>query len=346
MKLRKLLILVGAALAGTAVYKAVLAPPGQPGDPSASDVYSSLTGPGSLMQAFQTAKEGEESRLAVPKSGGGIGTVGNPHATASGSSSAVVRQVPNDDLPLIAAAAKGDKDGVTARLEQRVKVDSRDGSNRTALMYASWAGHNDICARLVAAGASIRAEDTEGFNALDYAAGRGLVDTVSLLLKHAHARDEGNHMEYARVMRAVYENDTDLLPPGSRLGSVNRFNPDGQAPLYIAAGNGSPRMIEALLKRGARVTLANRDRRTPLHWAAWNNQAQSIALLVDKGSDLSLPDSTGNTALMLAAQNNSADAAKALLSKGADKYRANKQGKTASMIAEDSGFPELAKLLK
>ena len=341
MKISKLLILVGAALAGSAVYKLVFAPP------SDNDFYAGLTGPGSLMQAYRDARDSQQSGLTLPGTSGGIGAIGNPYGESRTDSNHIPTHstTRSDDQKLLQAAARGDKAAVMARLDKKVNVDSRDAEGRSALAYAAWAGHNDICARLLAAGAHLHLEDRRGYNALDYAAGRGLTDTVEQLLNYAHAEDVNHYQEYAALMRAAYRDAPASLPAG-KLVTVNRINPDGQAPLFIAAGNGSLPMLEALLARGGKVTQENLDGRTPLHWAAWNNQPQAVEFLLAHGADARQIDHAGTTALMQAAQHNSLDAARMLLLHGADKYQANRQGKTASMIAEDSGFKEMAALLK
>jgi ankyrin repeat protein len=337
--------LEGAAVAGSMAYKFVLAP-------SASDeggFYASLTGPGSLIETYRTARGENESGLSLPGSSGGIGHVGNPYSEhrAGSNEASSAKRISNDDAKLLAAAAAGDKEAVTSRLAKKVRVDSRDTHGRSALMYAAWSGYEDICARLVAAGADVHLEDAEGHNALDYAAGRGLLRTVEALLNYAHAKDDRQYKEYASLMQAAYANDVTRLPEGTgNLVSINRINPDGQAPLFIAAGNGALPMMEALLARGARIGLQNSDGRTPLHWAAWNNQPQAVSFLLAHGADPQQADHTKNTALMLAAQHGSTAAARALLAGSADKYQANQQGKTAAMIAEDNGFKALAALLK
>lgn len=347
MRIGKLLILIVAALAGSAVYKLFLAPPA----PGESSFYASLTGPGSLMQAYRSARDGNASEGTTPGFGGGIGAVGNPYSKHRAESSSSPPPPPhppsNDDAKLLQAAAHGDKKTVLARLEKKANADSRDVAGRSALIYAAWAGHDDICARLIAAGADVHLTDRQGYNALDYAAGRGLTGTVQLLLDYAHVRDDNHYKEYAALMQAAYHSTPAALPAGSgTLASINRINPDGQAPLFIAAGNGALPMLEALLARGAKTTLENGDGRTPLHWAAWNNQPAAIDFLIAHGGSVDQADPAGVTALMQAAQHDSRDAAKALLTRGADKYRADNQGKTAAMMAEDSGFKTLAELLK
>jgi ankyrin repeat protein len=343
---------------------------------SERDVYSSVAGKGSLYETLQNAREGSKSgkeytgrdygesvmsnRKAVQpqyngyaggtSSGGGIGKVGSPNSTSSAGNYGnpyAKDQTTSDDIQLLQAAAKGDKLNVDRRLSAGAKIDSRDSERRTPLMYASANGFEEIIDRLVAAGANPNFKDRAGNNAYDYAAGRGLVETVQYLLERTRAKDDRHYIEYAQTIRAVYAGDPALLPAGSgKLASVNRINTDGQAPLHIAAGNGSIELIKALIKRGAEVNLANKDEQTPLHWAAWNNQPDSAEALLQEGACVFQGEAAGNNALMLAAQSGSKSVAEVLLKYGAEKDIPNKEGKTAAMQAEDRGFKDISAILK
>src|SRR5262249_14171700 len=157
--------------------------------------------------------------------------------------------------------------------------------------------------------------DHSGNNAMDYAASRGLSDTVTFLLARTNGSDTRHYMEYAALIRAVYANDPNVIPVAGKGGleSINRLTPDGGSPLHIAASNGAVEMMKALIAHGADVNLENSSHQTPLQWAAWNNRADGIALLVDKGAEVNRGDLVGNTPLMLAAENRAADAIKMLL---------------------------------
>lgn len=330
MKLHRLLILGAAAWAGTMLYKLQYTPSDSSGGRS---LYSSVTGPGSL---GKTVHASVDSRSAA----GGA-------ASGKQSNSPAVEDMAPDDMELIQAAAKGDKNMVERRLSVHVKIDSRDAMRRTPLMYAGWNGYDDIANRLIAAGANPELRDRDGNNAFDYAASRGLMDSLHFLLQRTGAQGGERYREYALIMQATYAGDATGLPEGAgRLATINRLNPEGNAPLHIAAGNGSVALMAAMLHRGAQVNIASASRQTPLHWAAWNNQAQAAAYLIAQGADIAAADAAGNTPLLLAAQNGAADAAKVLMAQGANRYAANKEGKTPSIVAEDKGFDELAKLLK
>ena len=341
MKLFRMMILVTAAAAGSLVYKARMSftepgtamVPGESATPGSHEgLYASVTGPGSLLSTIReqtnardAAMKGSSDPNALPKNG----------------------DTSQDDQALILAASRGDAAMVEKRLALHSKVDSRDNLRRTPLMYAAWNGYEDICARLLAAGANPEFRDRVDNNVFDYAAGRGQLPELRYLLSRTHTQDTQHYQEYAMLVQAVFAGDAALLPQGNGiLASINRINPEGQAPLHIAAGNGSVELIKELIKRGANVNLTNENRQAPLHWAAWNNQSEAIKVLLYYGANAAQTDLAGNTPLIFAAQNGSTEASLALLKNGADKYAANNTGKTASLTAQDDGFRDLAQALK
>lgn len=356
--LRKLFILGVAAGTGTLVYQVQHAPrpPGLP--PAREDdrsTYSYLSGAGGLLKTIENGENiriGEKPSGGIGSVGGGIGPVGTgprtgfkPGGSNSSSYASSSPVLAKNSGPLLTAAADGDKAKVSELIEQHVKIDSRDIRKRTPLMYAAWNNHTDVIVRLLAAGASLALEDDEGYNALDYAAGRGQPGTVALMLKQGRARDDTHALEFASLMAAVYTENASALPK-DKITSINRIGPEGFSALHLAAANGSAALADALVARGANINLANSRRQTPLHIAAWNNRPEMIRLLADKGARINMQDAEGNTPLMLAAQRNATDAAKTLLAAGADKYLANTQGKTAGIIADDQHYGDLVGLLK
>lgn len=349
MKLFRMMILLGAAVAGTLVYKARVSftAPGTdqvPGETAMPDegLYNSLTGSGSLAA---TIREGTDARDAAMSGTTTARPRGKRPTSPLGNTTS--DDISHDDLQLVLAASKGDVAAVEKRLAAGSKVDSRDSLRRTPLMYASWNGYTDLCSRLIAAGANPEFRDRAGNNVFDYAAGRGQLEELRYLLSRTNTQDTQHYQEYAMLVQAAFAGDPALVPANAgALASINRINPEGQAPLHIAAGNGSVELIKKLIERGADVNLANANRQTPLHWAAWNNQSEATSTLLYYGANVAQTDLAGNTPLIFAAQNGSTQAALLLLKQGANRYVSNKAGKNASIMAEDSGYRDLAQVLK
>ncbi len=279
---------------------------------------------------------------------GVIGGVGSPIINDISTESPSVSIISVDSTPLIRASIAGDIKTVEKLLAKDIPVNGRDNEQRTALIGAAYHEQNAICKRLISAGANPYMQDSNGFNALDFAAARGLVDTVKLLLKESKNPDSKRHIEYAMLMQAAFSGNTVLMPPKEIpiLHSINRLSPEDKTPLHIAASSGSVEMVSELIKRGAKTGVANLSGQTPLHWAAWSNKPEIISLLLKNSAKIDVADGDGMTPLMLAAQKGGRESVMLLLEKGADKKIFNKNGDDAFAIATTNGFLEIADILQ
>lgn len=252
-----------------------------------------------------------------------------------------------DAMSMIQAAIDGNIIEVQEFLSAGIPVDFMDGDGRTALIGAAYHGQNDICTYLIAVGANLLHKDSKSFDALDFAASRGLVETVKLLLNTASVSDTSNHVEYAMLMRASFAANISLLPKNTKkFISVNRLSPEDKSPLHVAANSGSVDMLSELIKHGADVNFTTSDGQTALHWAAAQNKTFVISFLLNNSARINAVDSDGNTALMLAAKQGNELAVELLLKKGANKSLVNINAETAFIIAKKQGFKRTASLLQ
>lgn len=97
------------------------------------------------------------------------------------------RPEPAGGQPVLLAAAGADEDdvaGVGLLLKHKARVDARDRRGRSALHEAALAGHLDIAAALLAAGADADARDLEGRSPFLEAARGGHLEMLERLLAH------------------------------------------------------------------------------------------------------------------------------------------------------------------
>jgi uncharacterized protein len=107
---------------------------------------------------------------------------------------------PAGGQPVLLAAAATEEDdpaGVQLLLRHKAKVDSRDTHQRSALHEAALAGHPDIVATLIAAGADVQAQDESGSTPWLDAARGGRIAVLEKLAEagadvHARDADGGN----------------------------------------------------------------------------------------------------------------------------------------------------------
>ncbi|KAI8625412.1 ankyrin repeat-containing domain protein [Xylariaceae sp. FL1651] len=143
----------------------------------------------------------------------------------------------------------------------------------------------------------INATDARGRTALHWAALRGDLEAVEL-----------------------------LLDAGADVDVVDEFK---CTPLLYAVSSAKPRMIELLILRKADVNFANNRGDTPLHYAARHrDDVESVKVLVQAGARVDCKNSLGNTPFAGAAITNRLSSGKYLLQNGADRYSRNKYGDT------------------
>ena len=120
----------------------------------------------------------------------------------------------------------------------------------------------------------------------------------------------------------------------------------GTTPLFWAVRDDNIARVDALIKAGADVKVANRYGVTPLYLAALNGNAAIIEKLLKAGADANAAATEGETALMTAARSGHVDAAKVLIAHGASvDARENWRGQTALMWAAAEGHADMIREL-
>jgi uncharacterized protein len=127
---------------------------------------------------------------------------------------------------------------------------------------------------------------------------------------------------------------------------VNVPAPDGSTALLWATYNVDHEMVRALLKRGAKVNVANNYGDYPLTEAVKLGDVELVRVLLDAGANADSPSQDGQTALMLASSIGSLPIAEMLIKRGA---RVNAveafRGQDALMWAAAEAHPDLVDLL-
>ena len=142
---------------------------------------------------------------------------------------------------------------------------------------------------LLDAGANVAGVDDWGWSALIWAANRGNVDSVRLLI------DRGVPIDYAAPF-------------------------DGITALITAAANGNSETVRLLVNRGARVELRMKNGANALIEAAKRNHAETVDVLITNGgADVNARDETsGYSAVTWAASRGHIETVRLLISRGVD----------------------------
>jgi ankyrin repeat protein len=198
---------------------------------------------------------------------------------------------PSADAALLAAAGRGDADGVRAALADGARIEARDSHRRTALLRAAAADHVAAAKALLAAGADPDALDDRHDTPFLVT---GVTGSVAMLDALRAARpdttivnryggtavipaSERGHADYVEAVLARTDID------------VNHVNNLGWTALLEAVllGDGDEahqRVVRSLIRHGANVNLADRDGVTPLQHAISRGQQQIAGQLRAAGA--------------------------------------------------------------
>ena len=192
---------------------------------------------------------------------------------------------------LLAAAARGDVQGIARLLAAGARVDVRDWYGRTPLHVAAYGGHHDAMRALVRAGADPNALEHDRYDVITIAAVANDLRTLEVALAlGARATNVTSRYDGTALIAAAHLGHVDVVRTLIRAGApLDHVNNLGWTALIesIVLGDGGARHTEtlnALVRAGARHGLADRDGRTPLALARARGYAEMVKVLEDAGA--------------------------------------------------------------
>lgn len=209
-----------------------------------------------------------------------------------------VGDTPWDQTALMYAAENGHLDIVRFLLKAGANVSAKDkghrevGGGEQPLHYAMRGKNLAIAEELLAAGAKPNVWDIFGNSPLNVAIDQDNIEAVKLLLKHGadlnakprtKAYDPPLNVAIREKKLVIFQL---LLEAGADVNAVNQLN---MTPLFSAASatDGlADRMVEALLKAGAKVDHLDRDGETALSSAVYSRRGSVVRKLAEAGADV------------------------------------------------------------
>jgi len=168
------------------------------------------------------------------------------------------------------------------------KVDVKDQEGWTPLHQAAGNGSIEIVQLLVANGADINAQTTDGRKPMDEALKMTsiqhkldlrLLEVADLLLKKGTTPGS--------IHLAAYAGDIESLREFVAQGvDVNAKNALELTPLHTASLGGHKQIVTFLIAKGADLNAEAFQHKTPLHYAAWGGHGDIAALLIRHGANV------------------------------------------------------------
>jgi ankyrin repeat protein len=201
-----------------------------------------------------------------------------------------------------------------------------------SLFDAACRGDASRVEELLASGVPVDLKEANDWQAIHFAAARGQVEVLQLLLAAGAKTDasicgawpkqneeEEWQCDCQAIHLAAYYGHAEVVNLLlSKRVDVNVTGYDDATPLHYAAQQGRSEVVATLLKQGASPdAVTEYYSYTPLHWAAENNHAEVIQALAKAGAKIEALTDNADTPLHLAAGSVSAQAVRALLSLGA-----------------------------
>ena len=292
--------------------------------------------------------------------------------TTQPKNSGIINQRLPDESTLLALAIKGEQRAmVDALLQAGADANLNSSAGLTPLHIAVASGRVDIIERLLQAGADPSLVNDTNLDPVSYGIDADKTEACVavidwLVTERSRQLDPGKFGQY--LIKAAENGNTIIAEHVIGNAAANAMDTVGRNPLWYAARNQDPDMIELLLRHKSAtdvadnfgktpfyvavesgclrcaelllpfddVNRATRSQSTPLMAAARNGNVALVSWLLAQKADSKARNEHGDSALIEAVKANSVATAKALMSGGANPTRKNKIGLSAIDFAKNN----------
>lgn len=153
-------------------------------------------------------------------------------------------------------------------------------------------GDLTVTTQLLDQGYNVNLLDSNGNGALHWAAKKGTLEIVELLVaKHGAQMNSQNIQGWSPLHFSIkYGNDPVSLYLLSQGCDPNILDMEGISPMHMACAVGNMNLVHTLFNHGAWLEIEDAEGDTPLHYAIRENQIDIIKWLLMKGADQNHPN--------------------------------------------------------
>ena len=196
-------------------------------------------------------------------------------------------------------------------------------SSGSAQLFEAIKKGNDSLATMLVEEGSVdpNSRDEAGLSPLHYAAARGSVDLMRVLLKRGARPDDRGRDDQGPLFLACVTGQAEAVRELLRAGvspSAKFCAGEAVPGIVVAATRNHMHVMHELLAAGAAIDEADAQGHTALHTACFCGNQPSAVFLVERGANVNLASRKGCVPLAWAAHKGHVQVAKALLDKGAD----------------------------
>ncbi len=236
-----------------------------------------------------------------------------------------IEQVDNQGNTIIFYALKDKVKILEYLIKNGANLNHQNNKGQTPLHFAFERSKEKTVRALLAHNPDLTIRDNQGDTALHVAVEK-CPQSVDLLLNYHPLIDVRNNEGKTSLLVALETEQHAIAQKLINAGAdVNAVDNQGQSVLHYVARYCSqdvvrycPQVFYALVKKNARLDIADQQGKTPLHIAFETSNKVLAKYLMDADADVNAQDAQGRTPLMLCFQYQLIDFAEELLSKGAN----------------------------
>ncbi|XP_010278142.1 PREDICTED: uncharacterized protein LOC104612428 [Nelumbo nucifera] len=194
------------------------------------------------------------------------------------------------ETPLLHAARQGHTAIAKYLVEHGADPSISSDLGATALHQAAGTGNIELLRLLLSKGVDINSQSDAG-TPLIWAAGHGQQDSVKVLLEHHADPNAETDDGITPLLSSVAAGSLSCLELLIQGGANANISAGGATPMHIAADNGSPYIINCLLKAGADPNVTDEDGLKPIQVAAARGNRGAVEILFPFTSPIqTIPD--------------------------------------------------------